>query len=812
MQINWNAISEKIYSILKGSAKSVTMYNAKGDRTVKPSESTRFFANIPSSNKKLQNITILVACHDEGHDSHLTIKTPNVKDDKDFNKIHQIRDHIKQAICYHEGLRLKWHVFDHAINPKDEVVNNKKDSLSETITDNIKYWWNTKKQYATCKRLMKALEYEYGVKTEMIKPGSYKIIFTPDSPNTDKDMLSKELSRVFYTHYDNDGNLIVRLKTSIHEETAVNSIQESKDVSKVYGTTKSSFQQIGEAKLIIRHSDAVNENVHGARSRKIKALFVENKIGERFAYPHLHVTGARAFARHISNGGTNHDTVAQKLYSLSEDYIKLRRSANVLKLNESANPEWILRLREGMNGINRTLKKMHGPKGYKNTTASILEETSTALDEVIVLSLQTELAECCGCNKEDSMYGDLGTAAQYIASQGPMPEPITFVWKTKPDISSRTNEFSTVAERLNWQLNELANACENQNAVASLQNIAEQIANGVMPTESDLNLIRRAYESSQSFVAEEVALPEESELDEYLDNFKEENIFSEEMTDEGNAFGGALAAAKASGKKEFSVDGKKFKVNEDGSVEESSCNMTAEGEHCPVHGMEECWSTGTMAESNDDDVDEETSFATAGEIAGGVLGGAAGAALGGPPGSIAGGALGAAAGTAAGKWLDKKLAVDEVDDDLDYDEDEDENMMDEGMKQKLAAMGLAGTAALGAATGMGAHSASTPGTGWDKDSAQWAQSGLPDHVKSQTEINKVDSNKTVDKKMSSVQGPNANGEYRVTVVTRIPGQPKPTVQTYVTKDPPKDLMVKEETAENAVFEAEVLRLKNLAGI
>lgn len=43
---------------------------------------------------------------------------------------------------------------------------------------------------------------------------------------------------------------------------------------------------------------------------------------------------------------------------------------------------------------------------------------------------------------------------------------------------------------------------------------------------------------------------------------KVKNIASEEITDEGNEFTGALAAAKAAGKDEFEVDGKNYKVTE----------------------------------------------------------------------------------------------------------------------------------------------------------------------------------------------------------------------------------------------------------
>ena len=504
MKFDWSTIGEKIYSIVKGSCKSVSMYNAKGNSTIDPEDATRFFAVFRSFNRNLNDFTILVACHDEGHDSHIDLKTPNLINPKDFEQIHQLRNHIRKAIGEREGIKINWLVFDHAINPKEEAVNN---------------------------------------------------------------------------------------------------IKESKDVSKVYGTTKSSFQQIGEAKLIIRHSAAVNENVHGARSRQIRALFVENKIGERFAYPHLHVSGARAFARHISNGGKTHDTVAEKLYSLSEDYIKLRRSANSLRLNESVNPVWVDRLRESMQDINRTLKSMHGPKGYNNVTTKMLEEATTEIDEETIHSLQDQLAECCKCPHESPGYGDLSTAARYIVGKGPIEEPTeepaAFTWTARPDVTSRIAEFSTVAERLNWQLNELAGACSNETAASSLKNIAEQIANGVMPTEGDLNLFRQAYESSQNFVSDDTELPEETELNEYLDSFNEETIFAEEVTDEGNEFSGALAAAKIKGDNTFSVDGKKYNVKEDGTANE--CNMTSEGDHCPTHGMQECMS---MAQSQSDKIDE----------------------------------------------------------------------------------------------------------------------------------------------------------------------------------------------------------------
>ena len=55
--------------------------------------------------------------------------------------------------------------------------------------------------------------------------------------------------------------------------------------SKLYGTTKTSIQEFGSAKLVIRHSQAVNEEIPGARSRRIHSMFIENDQGERFLLP-----------------------------------------------------------------------------------------------------------------------------------------------------------------------------------------------------------------------------------------------------------------------------------------------------------------------------------------------------------------------------------------------------------------------------------------------------------------------------------------------------------------------------------------------
>ena len=425
MSFNWNIVTDKLYGIIKGSCKKLVMYDAKGNETIDPEKATRFFATFSSDDPALEDFTILVAIHDQGQSSFINIKTPNLKEDVDFKKVNQVRNHIRRAVGQREGIKVVWQVFDHEIDPREEAVHN---------------------------------------------------------------------------------------------------IKESKDIGKWFGTTKSSFQRIGEAKLIIRHSDVVDDATPGARTRHIRALFVENKQGERFAYPQLHMSGARAFARHISNGGTNYDSIAESIMNLSSDYISLRRASLIMRKNQIVS-ESIVAIRENMNDINRRLKSLHGPKGYARAE-SILATKAIILDETATQTLWVKLAEECSCDKDHPFYGDLGVAAKYLGQVDNQPQQISFSWNRQPNIADVPDDRE-VLERLHWQISELADACADSHAAARLREIAEMIADNAKPTKEDIDLVREAVASSLTYA--ETTIPEQAELDEFLNEFVPENIFAEDL-------------------------------------------------------------------------------------------------------------------------------------------------------------------------------------------------------------------------------------------------------------------------------------------
>ncbi len=166
-------------------------------------------------------------------------------------------------------------------------------------------------------------------------------------------------------------------------------IKES-SLSRAYGSTKSSFQNLDSAKLIIRHTKPIDEGSRGSRARNISALFVENSEGERFRYPYNHLAGARAMTRHVAEGGTPYDNVGSYVTKLSEETFELSKFNRYARSNNLVNEDTgpiIENVRNRIRSLKETLKRMSSHRGYA-TQVQTLGETKTELDEELVNSLK----------------------------------------------------------------------------------------------------------------------------------------------------------------------------------------------------------------------------------------------------------------------------------------------------------------------------------------------------------------------------------------------------------------------------------------
>jgi len=98
-------------------------------------------------------------------------------------------------------------------------------------------------------------------------------------------------------------------------------------------TKKTSRAVKGTTEVIVRHTESMDEMAPGLRShpKKIKAIFIQNKDGERFKYPFIHPAGAFAMAQHVDHGGIPHDPAGKAIMRMSEQIAQLQEFQKQVK-------------------------------------------------------------------------------------------------------------------------------------------------------------------------------------------------------------------------------------------------------------------------------------------------------------------------------------------------------------------------------------------------------------------------------------------------------------------------------------------------
>ena len=137
--------------------------------------------------------------------------------------------------------------------------------------------------------------------------------------------------------------------------------------SRMYGTLNRSYESFGPVRIKLQHTKPIMDEAHGARSRNIAAVFVENDQGERFKLPFENLTGARAMARHVSAGGVPTDELGRHITEMVSEMTTLRpfvRGMARRTFEDTVTKEMV----ESAFGyhalLKNTLKKMKGKRGY----------------------------------------------------------------------------------------------------------------------------------------------------------------------------------------------------------------------------------------------------------------------------------------------------------------------------------------------------------------------------------------------------------------------------------------------------------------
>lgn len=161
----------------------------------------------------------------------------------------------------------------------------------------------------------------------------------------------------------------------------------------MYGTSRSSYLKLENARMIVRHNARIKENVIGSRGRAIQSIFVENALGERFLFPVNILSGARAMTQHVNQGGTFADEVGQHIIKMANDFSNLGTVANHIHAHHRELPDqaFVVResIREAAANIKRTFERLSRDsssylrESEKLKEGSMLSESDDYLEETV---------------------------------------------------------------------------------------------------------------------------------------------------------------------------------------------------------------------------------------------------------------------------------------------------------------------------------------------------------------------------------------------------------------------------------------------
>ena len=158
--------------------------------------------------------------------------------------------------------------------------------------------------------------------------------------------------------------------------------------SSLYGSKTVSYQKLENTRLIIKHSQALQDDMApGARSRNIAGLFVENQDGERFKYPFIHLSGARAMQRHVANGGKPYDEIGESIIRMSEEIAQLKSFGNYVVRNDLMNSDTnnvVERSTEQLNRLRETIAKLSKQSHYEAYRESFQAQQPMEIPQEVV--------------------------------------------------------------------------------------------------------------------------------------------------------------------------------------------------------------------------------------------------------------------------------------------------------------------------------------------------------------------------------------------------------------------------------------------
>lgn len=162
--------------------------------------------------------------------------------------------------------------------------------------------------------------------------------------------------------------------------------------SKRYGTTKSSYENLDNVRIIARHKKPIlDDSDPAARSRNISTFYIENSEGERFKLPEgTTLNGARVFARHVKNGGNLYDDFGNHITKIVSEMRALKTFVRNMRGRTFEDVETNQMIESAVNYYGKlhrdlfTLRSQRGYEQYKDlwTPEADLDTSDVDLNEL----------------------------------------------------------------------------------------------------------------------------------------------------------------------------------------------------------------------------------------------------------------------------------------------------------------------------------------------------------------------------------------------------------------------------------------------
>jgi len=357
--------------------------------------------------------------------------------------------------------------------------------------------------------------------------------------------------------------------------------------SKMYGNAKRSFQKIGNAKLSIKHTGAIEEG--SSRTQKIGAIYIENTEGEKFKYPFKHLSGARALAMHVGEGGNPYDDFGKHITGLSEELSNLRKFKQYMArssvMAESLSKHMDV-VKERMASVKKEIQNLQKPSYYTQAFEQFVPAEKTLVPEEVaenwidqltvkqfneelkdvfpyIYNLVSEATRTRELSFDDLIAENIQDSINYEVQPG---DTITSIVRSMND-----EGIETTVDQVMVDNKSVVDSKGNVKA-GSMLRVREPVrapSTSIRPQERPINIgaggtseIAPNGQATGSTRGIDPKLNYGESIEQAFEKIMGQFAESEQDTDEGNKFAAALKKARDNDEDEMDVDGKKIPVTE----------------------------------------------------------------------------------------------------------------------------------------------------------------------------------------------------------------------------------------------------------